>query len=138
MSEHVTTPKPPSEASTGQLVSQLTEDMSRLVRDELRLAQIEMTEKGKRAGIGAGLFGGAGLISLYGLGCFVAAAVLGLAAGIPGWLSALIIGVILFAIAGIASLIGKKEVSQATPPVPTEAVSGVQQDARTLKPRSHQ
>jgi uncharacterized membrane protein YqjE len=138
VSEPVTTPTPPSDASTGQLVSKLSEDMSRLIRDELRLAQIEMTEKGKRAGIGAGLFGGAGLIALYGLGCFIAAAILGLAAGIPGWLAALIVGVILFAVAGIASLVGKKEMKQATPPMPTEAVSGVQQDARTLKPRSHQ
>jgi len=136
MSDNLATSKPPSEPSTGELVSHLTQQMSQLVRDELRLAQLEMAEKGKRAGLGAGLFGGAGLVALYGLGCMIAAAVLGLATGIPAWAAAVIVGAILFAIAGIASLIGKKEITQATPPVPTEAVHGIQQDARTLKPGS--
>jgi uncharacterized membrane protein YqjE len=136
MSDNVATSSQPSGSSTGELVSQLTQQMSQLVRDELRLAQLEMTEKGKRAGRGAGLFGGAGLIALYGLGCFVAAAVLGLAAGIPGWAAALVVGAVLLAIAGVASMVGKKEMAQATPPVPTEAVDGVKQDARTLKPGS--
>ena len=136
MSENVGTSTQPTQASTGELVSQMTQQMSQLVRDELRLAQLEMTEKGKRAGLGAGLFGGAGLVALYGLGCFIAAAILGLATGIPGWSAALIVGAVLFGIAGIASLVGKKEMTQATPPVPTEAVEGMKQDARTLKPGS--
>jgi uncharacterized membrane protein YqjE len=133
MSDNIATSEPASEPSTGELVSQLSQQMSQLVRDELRLAQLEMAEKGKRAGLGVGLFGGAGLIALYGLGCMIAAAVLGLATGIPAWAAALIVGAVLFVIAGIASLIGKKEMKQATPPVPTEAVQGIQQDARTLK-----
>jgi uncharacterized membrane protein YqjE len=117
-------------------MSRLSEQTTRLIRDELRLAQLELTEKGKKAGLGAGLFGGAGVIALYGLGCFVAAAVLGLAVAISAWLAALIVGVVLFAVAGVAALIGKREVTQATPPVPTEAVDGIKRDVQTLKPGS--
>lgn len=130
---------PPSsvDPSLGDLVSQVSEQTSRLVRDELRLAQLEMTQKGKKAGLGAGLFGGAGLFAVYGLGCVVAALVLALAGPLSPWLAALIVGVILFAVAGAAALAGKKEVTQATPPMPTEAVDGVKQDVHTLKPGSH-
>jgi uncharacterized membrane protein YqjE len=130
-------PPPPRDPSLGDLVSQVSEQTSRLVRDELRLAQLEMTQKGKKAGLGAGLFGGAGLFALYGLGCVVAAVVLALAGPLSPWLAALIVGVILFAVAGAAALVGKKEVTQATPPMPTEAVDGVKQDVHTLKPGSH-
>lgn len=136
MSHNIATSQSSQEPSTGELVSQLTQQMSQLVRDEMRLAQLEMAEKGKRAGLGAGLFGGAGLVALYGLGCFIAAAILGLAAGIPAWAAALIVGAVLLAIAGIAAMVGKKEMTQATPPVPTEAVHGLAQDAQTLKPGS--
>jgi uncharacterized membrane protein YqjE len=125
------------EPSMGELVSQLSEQTSRLIRDELRLAQLELTAKGKRAGVGAGLFGGAGLFALYGAGCVIAAVILALAGPVPDWLAALIVGVALFAVAGIAALIGKKEISSATPPVPEEAVAGLKQDAQTLNPRSH-
>ena len=120
----------------GQLVAQVSEQTSRLIRDELRLAQLEMTAKGKRAGIGAGLFGGAGLFAVFGFGCLVAAAILALADPLKPWLAAVIVGVALFAAAGIAALIGKREVTQAGPPVPTEAVSNVKQDVQILKPGS--
>jgi uncharacterized membrane protein YqjE len=138
MSQHASTDaaSAPADRSTGQLVSQLSEQTSRLIRDELRLAQLEMTEKGKRAGLGAGLFGGAGVIALYGLGCFIAAAVLGLAVANSAWLAALVVGTVLFATAGLAAVVGKREVAQATPPVPTEAVAGIKQDVQTLKPGS--
>lgn len=132
MSDH-SADAPASDLSTGQLVSQLSEQTSRLIRDELRLAQLEMTAKGKRAGMGAGLFGGAGVIALYGLGCLIAAAILGLATAVSAWLAALIIGVVLFAIAGVAALAGKREIGEATPPVPTEAVAGVKRDVDTIK-----
>lgn len=135
MSDH-SADAPASELSTGQLVSQLSEQTSRLIRDELRLAQLEMTAKGKRAGMGAGLFGGAGVIALYGVGCLIAAAILGLAVAISAWLAALIVGLVLFVIAGVAALAGKHEIGEATPPVPTEAVSGVKRDVETLKPGS--
>lgn len=115
----------------------MSEEMSRLIRDELRLAQAELTAKGKRAGLGAGLFGGAGLVGLYGVGALVAAAILALALVLPWWLSAVIVGVVLLAIAGIAALVGKKQVSQATPPIPQEAASGLQKDVQTVKEGMH-
>jgi hypothetical protein len=65
-------------ASTGELVSQLSSEVSTLIRDELQLAQAEMTQKTKKAGMGAGLFGGAGLVGLYGIGALVTAAILAL------------------------------------------------------------
>jgi uncharacterized membrane protein YqjE len=123
--------------SLGDLVARMSEQTSRLIRDELRLAQAEMTQKGKKAGIGAGLFGVAGIIALYGLGCLVAAAVLALAGPLTSWLAAIIIGVVLFAVAGIAALVGKKEVTAATPPVPQEAVQGLKTDVQTLKSGSN-
>ena len=135
--QHVAQEPGGSDQSAGDLVSQLTEQTSRLIRDELRLAQLELTAKGKRAGAGVGLFGGAGVFALYGLGCVIAAAILGLARPLPGWLAALIVGIVLFAVAGVAALIGKKEVAAATPPIPQEAVQGLKADARTLNPRSH-
>ncbi|MGI3786216.1 MAG: phage holin family protein, partial [Janthinobacterium lividum] len=78
----------PADKSVGDLVRSLSEDLSRLVRDEIRLAQAEVSEKAKKAGIGIGAFGGAGVIALYGLGVLIAAAVLGLAAALPAWLAA--------------------------------------------------
>jgi uncharacterized membrane protein YqjE len=127
---------PPGDQSLGELVSQMSEQTSRLIRDELRLAQLEMAEKGKRAGIGAGLFGGAGLFSLYGIGALVAAAILALAGPLSPWLAALIVAAALFVVAGIAAVIGKREVTQATPPMPEEAISGVKQDVQALRPGS--
>ena len=117
----------------GTLVSQATSDLSRLVRDELQLAKAELKEKGKEAGVGAGLFGGAGTMALYGLGVLIAAAILGLATALPAWLSALIVAAVLFAIAAVAALLGKRHVSRATPPVPEHVVDGVHQDLEALK-----
>ena len=119
--------------NVGALVSQVTSDLSRLVRDELQLAKAELKEKGKEAGVGAGLFGGAGTIAIYGLGVLIAAAVLGLATALPAWLSALIIAVVLFAIAAVAALLGKRHVTRATPPVPRNAVNGMHEDLEALK-----
>lgn len=138
MTDHVRTyaPEVPPEVSTGELLSRISEQTSRLIRDELKLAQLEMTEKGKRAGIGVGLFGGAGVIAAFGLGCLIAAAVLGLALAVAPWLAALIVGLALIVVAGVAALFGKKEVTQATPPVPVDAIDGVKQDVHTLKPGS--
>ncbi|WP_328988967.1 phage holin family protein [Kribbella sp. NBC_01245] len=117
----------------GELVGQLSADVSRLVRDELQLAKLELKDKGKQAGIGLGLFGGAGTIALYGLGAFITAAILGLAQAVPAWLSALLIGVVLFVIAAIAALLGKRHVSEATPPMPEHVVEGMHQDIEALK-----
>lgn len=121
------------DSSTGDLVSRVSEQTSKLIRAELRLAQAEMAAKGKRAGIGAGMFGGAGLLSVFGVGCLVATAVLALAGPVADWLAALIVGIALLAVAAVVALVGKKEVARAGPPVPTEAVHGLKQDAQTLK-----
>jgi hypothetical protein len=124
-------------ASTAELVRQAAEQMSRLVRDELALARAEMTEKGKRAGIGAGLLGAGGVIALYGVAALLAALILGLATGMPAWLAAAIVGVLLLAAAAIMTLVGRSRVQQALPPVPQEAAASVKADIDELKERAH-
>ncbi|GAA3171671.1 phage holin family protein [Blastococcus jejuensis] len=126
-------PADPADASTGQLVGRLTEQISTLVRNEAQLAQAEVTQKAKRLGIGAGLFGGAGLFAFFGLATLITTAVLALALVLPAWLAALIVTVVLFAIAGVLALVGKKDVEKASPPLPTEAIAGVQADIATVK-----
>jgi hypothetical protein len=126
-------PPTPEDASTGQLISQLTEQISRLVRDEARLAQAEVTQKAKRLGVGAGLFGGAGLFAFFGLAVLIAAAVLALDLAVPAWLAAVIVAVVLFAVAGVLALVGKKDVDKATPPLPTEAIASTKTDIATVK-----
>jgi hypothetical protein len=79
------------EHSTGKLVKQMTEQVSTLVRDELKLAQIEMSRKGKQAGLGVGLLGGGGLIAVYGVGCLIACAIIGISRVVQPWLGALIV-----------------------------------------------
>jgi membrane protein len=125
-----------SDQQIGDLVKQLSEQTSDLVRKELKLAQVEMQEKGKRAGIGAGLFGGAGLVALYGLGVLIAAIVLALSTAIDAWLAALIVAVVLFAVAGVAALMGRKQVEQATPPQPEQAIASTKRDVQVVKERA--
>lgn len=134
----MSSPDPPrDERPIGQLVQDLSQQTATLVRQELHLAQLEMQQKGKRAGIGAGLFGGAGLFAVLGLGALVAAAILALAAAVDPWLSALIVAVVLFVVAGVAALVGKHEVDEAVPPVPERAIGSVQQDVHEIKERAH-
>ena len=121
------------DASTGELVSRLAEQVSTLVRDELALAREEMLRKGKRAGTGAGLLGGAGVLALYGLGGLFVTLALVLDLWLPNWSAALIVAVLLFAVAGVVALIGKKQVQQATPPAPTEAVRSATADVEAAK-----
>jgi uncharacterized membrane protein YqjE len=125
-----------SDRSLSELVQQLSNQTSTLVRQEIRLAQLELQEKGKRAGIGAGLFGGSGLVALYGLGALIAAAILALATAVDGWLAALIVAVVLFAIAGVAALTGKKQVEQATPPAPEQAIESTKESVDVVKERA--
>jgi hypothetical protein len=123
------------ELSTGELVKQLTEQAATLVRDELKLAQAEMTRKGRQAGLGAGLLGG-GLIALYGAGCLIACAVIGLSHVVQPWLAALIVGAALLATTGVVVLMGKGGIQQATPPVPAEAADSVKADVETIRERA--
>jgi Putative Actinobacterial Holin-X, holin superfamily III len=126
-------PKPAGDQPVGELVHEITELVPRLVRQEVQLAKAELGEKGRTAGIGAGLFGGSGAIGFYGLGALVAAAILGLAEALPAWLAALIVAAAAIAVAGVLAMVGKKEIGKATPPVPEHAISGVKQDVTTVK-----
>ncbi len=127
-----------ADPSTGQLVSQLSREVSQLVRDELRLAQVEVSGKAKQAGIGVGMFGAAGVLALYGVGVLIAAAILALALAVDAWLAALIVGVVILVAAGVAALFGKKHVSEAAPPVPTRAMENIKRDVDTVRhPHGH-
>src|SRR2546430_10943530 len=114
------------ERSTGELVKQLSEQVSVLVREELKLAQLEMTRKGKRAGVGAGMVGGGGLIALYGAGCLIACVILAISGVLAAWLSALIVGAALLVVAGAAAPVGEGRPPEAAPPGPGGAGGSVQ------------
>lgn len=131
--------QPPTvhERSTGDLVKLLSEQVSVLVRDELKLAQIEMTSKGKRAGLGAGMLGGGGLIALYGLGCLIACAVIAISGVVSAWLAALIVGAALLAVAAVSALLGKSRLQKSAPPVPEHAVASIKTDIDVVRQRTH-
>ena len=107
-----------------------------LVRDELKLAQLEMTRKGKQAGAGAGMLGGGGLIALYGVGCLIACAIIAISGVISAWLAALIVGAALLAVAAIAALLGKGRLQKAAPPVPGHAVASIKTDVDVIRERA--
>jgi hypothetical protein len=119
--------------SVAELIKQVSEESSRLLRSELKLAQAEMTEKAKTAGVGIGAFGVAAVLGWFALGCFLAAAILALALVMPAWLAALIVAVVVAIAAGIAALVGKKKVADAAPPVPTDTVESVKKDVEEIK-----
>ena len=123
--------------STGELVKLVTEQVSVLIRDELKLAQLEMTRKGKQAGIGAGMLGGSGLIALYGVACLLACAILGLSRVLEPWLAALIVGAVLLLVSGVAALLGKARLKRAAPLVPAQATDSVKADVNEIKERAH-
>jgi hypothetical protein len=124
--------------STADLLSELSERTTRLVRQELELAKAEVSAKGKQLGIGAGMFGGAGVLGLYAVGALTAAAIAAVSLALATWLAALIVAVIWAAAAGVAALIGKKKVRQAMPPVPQDSVDSVKEDVQWTKTRAQQ
>ncbi|MET8142344.1 phage holin family protein [Sphaerisporangium sp. NPDC005288] len=128
---------PYASLSTAELVRHLSEDVSRLVKDEIRLAAIELTGKGRKAGLGAGLFGGAGVVALYGGGALVAALILLVAQALAPWISALIVGVVLLIVAAVLALVGKRQVARATPPLPQEAIRSIKADVDAVKESAH-
>src|SRR5215217_2529127 len=103
----------------GELVQDLSRQTSTLIRQEMRLAQAELAEKGRHAGKGAGMFGGAGVVALYGVGALAAAA----------------IRAVLLLVAGVLALTGKKELDEAGPPKPEQALESMQRDVETVKAR---
>jgi uncharacterized membrane protein YqjE len=139
MAEHQPTNSPPApggqaeDASFAELTKRLTEQVSRLAHDEIELAKAEMTEKGKRAGLGAGMFGGAGLLGLFALGLLTACVVAALDLAMPLWLAALIVGLAYALGAGMLVLIGKSEVRQATPLAPERTAESVKEDVEWVR-----
>jgi hypothetical protein len=127
---------PVQERSTGELVKSLSEQVSVLVRDELKLAQLEMTRRGKQAGAGLGMLGGSGVIALYGVGCLLACAIIALSGVVAAWLAALIVGAALLAAAAVAALVGKGRLQKAAPPAPEEAVGSIKTDVEEIKERA--
>lgn len=122
----------PAEPSTAELVQRATEQMSRLVREEFQLARMELADKGKRAGIGAGLLGGGGVVALYGVAALLAALIWGLAEAMPGWLAALLVGAVLLIIAGVMAVVGRGRVQEVKSPLPEEAMRSVRRDVDTV------
>jgi membrane protein len=125
-----------TDESIADLMKRLSEQTTELVRKEIELAKAELQVKGKKAGIGAGMFGGAGVFGLYALGALTAAAILALATAVDGWLAALIVAVVWGAVAGVLALTGKNKVQEATPPVPERALDTTKQDVETIKERA--
>ncbi|WP_051133459.1 phage holin family protein [Nocardia paucivorans] len=118
--------------SIAELVDDATTQLGRLLRDEIRLARIETMDKTKGIAKGAGLAGAAAVLAFYGGGALIAAAVLALALVLPAWASALIVGAVLLAVAGALGLMGKKNVTEAAPPIPSGAVEDVRTDLKTI------
>ena len=127
---------PPPDRSTAELVNQLSEQVSVLVRDELKLAQLEMTRKGKQAGLGVGLLGGSALVAWYGAGCLIACVIIAVAGVVAAWLAALIVGAALLAGAAAAALLGKGRLQRAAPPLPEDAVDSIKTDVEEIKERA--
>jgi hypothetical protein len=124
------------ERSVSELLQQLTEQTTRLAQKEIELAKAEMTVKGKRLGVGAGAFSSAGVIALFALGAVTAAAILGLATALDGWLAALIVALAYLALAGVLALAGRSKVQAATPPVPEQAAESIREDVKSTKEKA--
>jgi hypothetical protein len=125
-----------SDASTGELMSQLSSQLSRLVRDEIQLAQKEIQQSAKHAGIGAGLFGAAGILALFGVASLIAAAIAAVALALPVWAATLIVGAALFAAAGMAALLSRRQAKDVTPAAPL-TVANVKKDIQQVKDARH-
>lgn len=118
--------------STADLIRQATEQMSTLVRDEIRLAKAELSEKGRHAGMGVGLFGGAAVTLHFAVGALLVAAGLALALVMPGWAAALVVAAVLFVIAAGEAWLGRREMKRTQPLTPTRAMSGLRSDVNTV------
>lgn len=128
MSDPTTTDEP-----VGAIVHRLAEQIPELVRSEMRLAQAELTEKGKRAGVGIGMFSAAGLLAFFGAAVLIATAVIALDLVLPLWAAGLIVAVVLLVCALGVALRGRNELQQATPAAPEHAIAGVKQDIATVR-----
>jgi hypothetical protein len=128
--------RPAVDESLADLMKRLSEQTTELVRKEIELGKAEVGQKAKKAGVGAGMFGGAGLFGFYAFGALTATAILALDTAMDAWLAALIVTVVYGAIAGVLALTGKKSVEQATPPLPERAIDSTKQDVQVAKERA--
>jgi uncharacterized membrane protein YqjE len=119
--------------SLGELLKQLSEQTTRLVHQEMELAKAELQQKGRQAGAGAGMFGGAGALGLAALGALTACFILALDAVMPAWLAALIVAVVYGIIAFVLVKRGQDKLMQATPPVPEQTIETVKEDMEWAK-----
>jgi len=120
-------------ASTAELVKELSREVSQLVREEIALAKAEMTEKGKQAGVGAGMLSGAAVLGLAAVGGSMAFLILVLDSWMPAWLAALIVTVVYAAAAAVLALRGRERIRHAPPPVPTQTIESVKEDVQWAK-----
>jgi uncharacterized membrane protein YqjE len=127
----------PGDESVGELVQRASRQTAELVRHEIRLAQVELKDKGQRIGMGAGLVGAGALVTFYGGATLVGAAVLGLATALEPWLAALIVGTTLAVIGGILALVGQRKATEALPPTPEAAMTSVHDDLQHIKEQAH-
>jgi uncharacterized membrane protein YqjE len=118
---------------TGELLKELSDHTTTLVKQELDLAKAELQEKGKQAGIGAGMFGGAGLFGVGAFGALTAFVIAALSEAMDTWLAALIVAVVYAAVAGVLAMTGKKKVKEAAPPIPEQATESVKEDMEWAK-----
>ncbi|MFE9768113.1 phage holin family protein [Streptomyces sp. NPDC005808] len=126
-----------AEQPVGELVQRASQQLSQLVRDEMRLAQAEMTRKGRQFGLGGGLFGGAGLVGVLALQALAATVIAALALTLPVWASALIVTGALAAIALVLAVAAKRQISKATPAVPEQTITSVKADAAEIREKAH-
>ena len=126
-------PSSAGDASTSDLVKALSEQTSRLVKQEMELAKVELSEKGKQAGIGAGLFGGAGVFGLYALGALTATIIAALSLAMETWLAGLIVTILWAAVAGVMALVGKARMKKVSPATPEQTVESVKEDVQWTK-----
>jgi len=127
---------PAHDRPTAELMRELTDQTTTLVRKEIELAKLELTDKAKQVGVGAGMFGAAGLFGAGAFAAVTACLIWALSEAVVGWLAALIVGVVYAAIAAVFALRGKKQVKQAVPPVPEGAVDSTKEDVEWLKTRA--
>lgn len=128
---------PVGERPVGELVHQATEQLSQLVRQEMALAKVELTQKGRRMGRGGGLLGAAGAIGYVGLIALAGTGVAALSLALPVWAAALIVTGVLFAIAGVLALAGRAQLRHAAPPKPEVTLGSVKADVEEIKERAH-
>lgn len=121
------------ERPTRQLVKDLSQQITTLARQEIELAKAEMVEKGRKAGLGAGMLAGAAVAGLVGLGAFTAFLVLALAEAMPAWLAALLVTALWAGVAVVLAWQAKAKLEEMGKPVPEKTIESVKEDIEWLR-----